>query len=78
MESWGGIHLTMEKEEYVFPFERITAHAQIISMTPQTPATMSYLATDITQLNYNIWICVGLGHVTKPEKEVNSIQTSDA
>lgn len=77
MESWGCIHLTMEKEEYVFPFERINSHGQIISMTLPTPAALSYLATDITQLNY-IWICVGLGHVTKPEKEVNSIQTSDA
>lgn len=24
-ESCGGIHLTMEKEEYVFPFERINS-----------------------------------------------------
>lgn len=47
-------------------------------MTSPIPATMPYLAIDITHLNYNIWICVGLGHVTKTEKEVNNIQTSDA
>lgn len=40
------------------------------------PATMSYLETDITQSNCEIWICVGLGHVSKPEKEVKSIQAS--
>lgn len=78
MESWGGIHLTMEKDKYVSPFERINSHGQIISMSSPTPTTMSYLAIDITHLNYNIWICVGLGHVTKPEKEVNNIQISDA